>query len=286
MRTFYLGVGAQKAGTTWLFKQIIKSDNFRRGFSKEYHLFDALYLNDGKSARANVSKRIKNYPFQEGEFFLEKYKNIMLSFYADKKNYYDYFDSILTDDDSFSSDITPSYSGLSSEVLFEIKEEFKRRDISLKIVFIMREPITRLESAIRMQMKRKKCLRELSSVDMTKKMFDSLNSTSDRSRSDYLYTCQQIDKVFSNDEVFYGFYETLFSQIEIVKLSSFFNMRPHEFDASNIVNSTIKPFKYSLQDVNDFQTSVTDRYQFVLDRFDFDLSVWNEAVYNMVDEMS
>ena len=41
-KIFILGVGAQKAGTTWLHRQLIKSANFNFGHRKEYHVFDAM----------------------------------------------------------------------------------------------------------------------------------------------------------------------------------------------------------------------------------------------------
>lgn len=283
MRTFILGVGAQKSGTTWLFKQLIKSKDFCKGFSKEYHLFDSLHLDHCGNSTQHISRRIKNYPFQEGDDFIEKHKKIMLNFYADKNKYYDYFDSILTTDDSFSSDITPSYSGLSSQVLEEIKRGFHKRNIDVKVVFLMREPITRLESSLKMGLKRDKPLRKVANSEMAQKMYKMINSHVDRTRSNYAYTCGQIDQVFAPNEIFYGFYETLFTQTEINRLSSFLNLNARYFDAQNIVNSTAKPFKYSSNDMNHFKEMVNDRYQFVSERFDFDLSKWDEARSKLVD---
>lgn len=283
MRTFVLGVGAQKAGTTWLFKQLIKSAKYKRGFSKEYHLFDVLHLEGFEGAKNNIANRVNNYPFSEGERFLEKSEKLMLDFYADERKYFDYMDSILTDDESFTLDITPSYSGLSSEVLAEIKQEFKSRGIVVKVVFIMREPVTRIESAVRMELKRKKLLSQIDHSEMTGKIFTAMNSVGDRLRSDYMYTCQQIDKVFTPDEVFYGFYETLFSENEIARLSSFLEVEPNVFDSLSVVNSSAKPYRYSIEDVKALIAEADDRYQFVSDRFDFDLSIWEKAAFKLVE---
>jgi hypothetical protein len=41
-KTFILGVGAQKGGTTWLHRQLNKNKNIDLGFRKEYHIFDAI----------------------------------------------------------------------------------------------------------------------------------------------------------------------------------------------------------------------------------------------------
>ena len=214
---------------------------------------------------------------------MEKNKEIMLSFYTDKNNYYDYIDSILTTNDSFTSDITPSYSGLKSTVLAEIKYELNKRGIAVKVIFLMREPITRLESALRMGLKRSKSLQRTESSVMAQKMRRMINSPDDMLRSNYAYTCGQIDQAFTANEVFYGFYETLFSQSETARLGAFLNLNADIFDANHIVNSSAKPFKYCLSDMNHFKELVNDRYQFVTERFNFDISKWDEATLKLVD---
>ena len=42
-KIFVLGVGCQKGGTTWLYKQLIKSEAVNFGYTKEYHVFDTIY---------------------------------------------------------------------------------------------------------------------------------------------------------------------------------------------------------------------------------------------------
>ncbi|WP_395660452.1 hypothetical protein [Aestuariivirga sp.] len=43
-RTFILGVGAQKAGTTWLFHRLAGAPNASMGLVKEYNIWNALTL--------------------------------------------------------------------------------------------------------------------------------------------------------------------------------------------------------------------------------------------------
>jgi hypothetical protein len=272
-----LGVGAQKSATTWLFKQISKSTGFRAGLCKEYHLFDFLHLDGFVNMRYNIPRRIKNMYPQEALDFLQQSERKLLSFYEDQKSYFDYFDSILTSKDHFSSDITPSYAGLPNEVLFEIKNEFKRRNINLKIIFIMREPITRTESYIKMGHRRNNGISEINAATMTKNMYRALSDELVKMRNNYAYTCRQIDKVFSTNEVFYAFYETLFSASEINRLSLFLNMQTDEFDTSHIVNSSKNLFNYRNEDMTNFKSLVEEQYQFITDRFNFDIALWNEA---------
>lgn len=39
-RTFILGLGHQKCGTSWLHKYLCHSDQFAEGYSKEFHVWD------------------------------------------------------------------------------------------------------------------------------------------------------------------------------------------------------------------------------------------------------
>ena len=41
--TFVLGVGAQKAGTSWLHHQLASRADTDFGFLKEYHVFDVIF---------------------------------------------------------------------------------------------------------------------------------------------------------------------------------------------------------------------------------------------------
>jgi len=277
MRIFILGLGAQKAGTTWLFKQLTKSDRYAKGFSKEYHLFDALYLGSKIGAQKKVRQRIKNYSFHYEEDFVDKYEKVMSGFYDDVERYYDYFDEILGDRE-FTSDITPSYSGLPAERLAEIRDGFQERGINLKVVFLLREPISRLESAIKMDLRRAGTLRSTGSEILAEKIRKALNSPNDLQRSDYRRICSQIDSVFPADDVFYGFYETLFSSTEVERLGDFLSLPTSIFDVDERINASPRLFHYSEHDLSIFRSMADERYRFVAERFQFDLNYWDQAV--------
>jgi hypothetical protein len=141
----------------------------------------------------------------------------------------------------------------------------------------MREPITRTESYIKMGHRRNNGISEINAATMTKNMYRALSDELVKMRNNYAYTCRQIDKVFSTNEVFYAFYETLFSASEINRLSLFLNMQTDEFDTSHIVNSSKNLFNYRNEDMTNFKSLVEEQYQFITDRFNFDIALWNEA---------
>ena len=55
---FVLGVGAQKAGTTWLHEYLASLPEVDLGFMKEYHVFDQNYVRDTTPGR---KKKFENY---------------------------------------------------------------------------------------------------------------------------------------------------------------------------------------------------------------------------------
>ena len=46
MRTFVLGLGAQKSGTTWVYSQISSLTGFKKPYAKEMHIFDAIHIDE------------------------------------------------------------------------------------------------------------------------------------------------------------------------------------------------------------------------------------------------
>lgn len=281
MRTFILGVGAQKAGTTCLFRQLAQHKNFIKGLVKEYHVFDATYLKFDTVDHDNIIRKIINFNKRQNDQEILKNYQTLKEFYSDTNKYFDYFDALLKKNTDFTTDITPSYAGLPSEAFAKIKKNFNQRGINVKVVFLMREPISRLESSIKMVYRRKGRLHNVQDDEIAKRMHKALNSSVDLTRANYQYTCQQLEQVFLPHEIFYGFYETLFFEKEINRLSHFLKVEPKSFDVAKVINASGKHFKYSVNDINQFKAKTEDRYKFVAEKFNFDLSLWDAAVIKM-----
>ena len=81
--TFLLGVGAQKAGTSWLHDQLDRRKDADFGFLKEYHVFDALELEHFSSFRPKNPTPLKWRTWRRARFM------------ARPERYFDYFTSRL-----------------------------------------------------------------------------------------------------------------------------------------------------------------------------------------------
>jgi hypothetical protein len=134
-RPDFLCVGAQKAGTSWLYQQLELHPDFWMPPVKELHYFDQL----------NRTKRF--HPPRSGDerdtSFLEKMETLTGQFYLDLESYgrlFCYKGPLL------SGDISPAYSTLNDEIVERVVNHFP----NLKVVFLARDPVERAWSQLSM----------------------------------------------------------------------------------------------------------------------------------------
>jgi Sulfotransferase family len=132
-------VGAQKAGTTWLYWQLYSHPDFWMPPVKELHYFD-------KPKRANrVPPRCR--PDKRDACFLENLRNLSNRASIDLENYGRLFQP---KGPLLSGDITPGYSMLDDELIRQITSYFPK----LKVIFLARDPVERAWSQLSMEVRR------------------------------------------------------------------------------------------------------------------------------------
>lgn len=238
-KIFLLGVGAQKCGTTWLYNYLKNHKNTEMGFLKEYHIFDALHIRECKNyldRRLNLASKIindrdRNKASQTGIFKL-------LDFYIDTQSYYNYFSSILSLNSStyLTGDITPSYSGLSHEVLKVIGDQFTKRSIETKTLFSMRDPVSRCISAAKDDLK--KLGKPITKENTEALLNQRYESPEYQLRTRYDKTIENLELAFERDDIFYCFYEELFNESTIRQLCIFLRLPYYSTDFAMRVNSS------------------------------------------------
>lgn len=238
-KTFLLGVGCQKGGTTWLHDYLVRHPNADMGFRKEYHLFDALFVPECRvfldEIKARAAALIAQAPFPlPGDHQIIK----LLGFYADPREYFDYFLALATrsDETRLVGDISPSYCSLPAEAFAEIKRELSERGIEVKVVFVMRDPVDRCISASRMG--RRNAAERGESLGPTDKaiMVQQACARDYEIRTRYESTIRNLEKVFTQSEIFYGFYESFFCAESIRRLTSFLDIPFVEPDFTRRLN--------------------------------------------------
>ena len=220
--TFLLGVGCQKGGTAWLHRYLEGSPQCDPGFRKEYHVWDALDLPAGKLAR----ERIEKQGGQRAEFL------------HDPERYFDYFSGLLEPPDiRLTADITPGYAALSAERLTMIHDGFASRGVRPAAVYLLRDPVERIWSASRMDMRRRG---DEAPEDPETRVSHMYKHPMYADRTRYDLTMDALEQAFPREDVFYGFYERLFTAETLAPLCDFLGIDYQEPDTGRQVNVSPK----------------------------------------------
>lgn len=210
-RTFVLGAGAQKAGTTWLYSYLKASPAFAAGYRKEYHVFDSLDLESEWRSKERIISLAEEAlrDAREGRSPDAAVLHRM-SMYADPRFYFEYFTNLVTRRPAkhVTADLTPSYALLGADRMRQIREGFAKRGVRTVAIFLMRDPVDRIWSQVRMQKDRQPDRMVDPSEELLLERY-ALPAYDSRSRYDR--TIETLDAVFGADEVHYGFYESLFT---------------------------------------------------------------------------
>ena len=213
--TFILGVGAQKSGTSWLYRYLEQSEAFRAGFAKEYHVWDAVHVPLFADSKVRFPRTLYGTSRQRHRM------------QADPAVYFSYFASLLTGTGRITADITPSYCGLTTDILHRIRAGFDERGIRTKCVFLIRDPIERCKSAVRMNVNRGYTGEGFTKVHDTylDAFVEYYTSAHAVMRTRYDVTIGTIRSVFGED-AYVGIYETMFERNSVLRLSDFLGVEP------------------------------------------------------------
>jgi|MDSW01.1.fsa_nt_gb hypothetical protein len=224
-KIFILGMGAQKAGTTWMHDYLDKYEETDFGFKKEYHVLDF----NLKPFRKMGIKRF---------FSLENIKNHRQELIHVKRDkidrdltgnflttamilhpdlYFSYFNSLLKNEVRISGDFTPEHAGLEKTILKQVKDTFENEGVEVLPIFLMRDPVERIKSNIAMTLaKNNKKITKDDEVSVIKNYQETARESI---KSDYMSTIRNIKAVFG-ERSFISFYETIFSEKETKRLSA------------------------------------------------------------------
>lgn len=239
-----IGLGAMKAGTTWLYEYLRMNPEIHFSNLKEVHYFDVLnyphdqhhlvskvnrlhkFLDAVKQKSSNelsdavndfdkVSNEIRMYKNSDGKH--KEYKEFLFLNYKKQK---------------LIGDITPSYCFSSKQVISEMLSLAN----DVRFIFIMRDPIERLWSAIRMRAKQQTELSFDDSCDLIVNELLSNPAHPMLTRSDYIRTLDNLESVVPHDKFLCVFYEEMFSKKVCKKISNFLDVSYIEPNLLSAVN--------------------------------------------------
>ena len=179
------------------------------GFRKEYHVFNTLYRRNGVSNSRlflRLEKRIRlarnNDASRDALPVLLKH----MGFLQNTDNYFNYFDNLWLGGSPLIThvgDITPAYATLPAKAFEEIKTGLESRGFRIKVIFIMRDPIERCWSAVRMSIGKRIRNGELRFLNDEIQLLEEIfRSTICERRTRYEETVETLEKVFDSRNIF------------------------------------------------------------------------------------
>ena len=221
-----VSLGAAKSGTSWLFDQLAGLPGVHAPVSKEQHYFNNL----DESREAHIAKleaRLVKYTANGNAARADEVRAQLAMFNGDVSGYLSHVATGAKTQDVV-MDFTPAYGLLSRERLLEIQNFANTR-----FIFLMRDPVARLWSNIRMDARR--AVRQ--SGDFAETSYEMLESVlaggkpAIRARGDYKGMLDRFSGLDAK-RVFISFYEELFTDETMTRICDFLEIaaRPLAFD--------------------------------------------------------
>lgn len=290
-KTFLLGVGAQKGGTTWLHQYLQKHWQCNFGPVKEYAAFTAAFLPERfidrqisrvDALQAELSK-LKQAQQKGNTFDPDLLYKLMdkVALPLDLERYVAHFDTryAARTEVQVVGDITPSYSALRAPEFRRIRDLLEAGGYQVKVVFLMRDPVERCYSSVRMSLRDRT---SWVSPDHPEEL-DALVKRFARQpwclvRTRYEETVEALEAVFDQKDLFYGFYETFFCEEEVRRLTDFLGIAPWKPELWYRANSSPQRGKLAPETVLDLRELYHPTYAFCRDQFgaDFINEIWGQ----------
>ena len=238
-KTFIMGLGATKAGSSWIFQYLNKHSQIICSPLKEVHFFDAKFGIQTEFHEARVINRVLDHINRDDQIIhrmrtrphFQASVDRMRMVYSEDA-YFEHFARIADPAIDTLCEFTPTYQVLPVAGFRFMKEFFSAQGIKLKFVFIIRDPIERFWSHCLFLQGRDP---DFAPID---KFAQHLEGPIITNRSDYEMTIRNFLEVFSRDQIYIEYYENFFTSDSVSKLCEFIGIDFADAEFSDRWNET------------------------------------------------
>ncbi len=228
-------VGAAKAGTSWLYRYLHDHPDCHLRSIKELHFFDRIAEGAVDQRRERLEARLR---WLKDKFVGAKAGNLIeigteiaditawlevLRREGDRTAaYLDYLKRGI-EGEKLVGDVTPSYALLSAATF----EQMAGIAPDVRFIFIMRDPVERLWSHVRMEVRRQSVTGEVDFGSARRLFFDVLSDKEPEiaARGDYAATVEKLKATVDPNRVLLAFTEEMLSESGIRKICAFLGIR-------------------------------------------------------------
>ena len=274
---FILGVGAQKAGTSWLHKELSRCKEINFGFCKEYKAFPHL-----QAARSTSAPGWFNRQSQFDTTTFEQLTDIekLQSMREDPRCYLHYFRGLIAGDPTLQAtgDLSPHYAELNSRQFRQVRRLLEAGGFEVKVILLLRDPVERIWSQLRM-LRRQNRFPQLCGYRHEETALAVLHHHPRfATKTQYHQTLKALEQSFPSDCIHVEFYEQLFTTEAHIRLQHFLNLElpPAEFETR--VNASPKQANLCPMLEQTVALAYRDVYEAMIDRFgNTVLDLWPHA---------
>ena len=270
MPQFFLGIGAQKAGTTWLGDYFASHPEVYFSPIKELHFFDAMHVPKCSGWNTRMETRLQKLQTKRSKRRRaqsmakrqdEVYRGLLIRVAMPQNHllYREYFLTRLNGEKAF-GEISPSYALLPRSGYLEILELFP----SARFIFSMRNPVDRYWSALRHK------YRDSDGIDLHARFSEELDDKRLHSRTDYQTTLETLYGSCDPSHILVLFYEEMFgpnARTVVKGITDFLGISFVEPDSETKVNEGITSRPLSLDMRAEAARTFSDSYSYVAKMF-------------------
>lgn len=235
----FIGIGAPKAATTWLFEILNIHPNIWMPPTKELHFFNQ--QNDQYSHFGQILFRQKDYHKSVNRFKYTPLKKVnwAYKYLLKKRTLQNYLDLFTPDNNQIAGELTPLYGTLELEKIAAIYPSLSKT----KLIYILRNPIYRDWSSTCMSYKNH-IKDEIDSIPIEELIKKATNSKR-VAHSKYVENIARWQQYFASDQIFIGFFDEIqqhpydfinrlfdflgIPQLEISEFDAFVNKKVNSF---------------------------------------------------------
>lgn len=248
--TLMFGIGATKAGTSWLYRYLSMHPECRMPAVKELHYFNsdtpekvdmhALRI-EGKAAQLTAAAQDEDAKKQVKMLMsAEEHREAARVLRAPRDGHAAYRELILksAEDEGaiLGGDITPAYALLSEDTLREMSQLAPKT----RFIYIMRDPVDRMWSNVRMNAMRRleegQSLNEFANL-ILERLVKSGHHPSLMQRSDYAGTLEKMDRALPAEDCKVVFFERLFQEKTVRSICTFLGIKYQSADFKKKVHA-------------------------------------------------
>lgn len=245
-KTFFLGIGAAKSGTSWLYNYLAAHPEVCPSPIKEMHV-----LNSPRNQGYFGALKMLPWHRFAGRKWLKE--NVQKAYYrADWERYFSLYERNLQKGYLATGEISTSYMTMAPSTLLDVKQEFDNRGIRTVGLLLLRDPVDQFISAIRFK---KRLYHENRYVKTNEEALNvilekEMKHNHIRGADSYASAIHSLMESFDASDRFISLYETLFSQSALDELCDCIGVSRKPADFSKRVNATVSTEDVSLSVLN------------------------------------